>query len=59
MGERRNAYRYLVGKPALKRPFQEIGVDKIMLLELILKESGLRLKTGLIWLRKAGSGGPR
>jgi hypothetical protein len=56
MGEKRNVYRLLVGKPEGKRPLGRprrrwIDNSKIDLLEI-----GLLLRTGLVWLR-IGTGG--
>jgi hypothetical protein len=57
MGERKTAYKYLIGRLALKRTLEEIGVERKRLLELILKEKGVRLNAGLIWLRTLSSSG--
>jgi hypothetical protein len=56
MGEKRNVYRLLVGKPEGKRPLGRprrmwIGNIKMNLLAI-----GLNVVTGLVWLR-IGTGG--
>ena len=38
MGERRGAYRDLVGKPEGKRPLEDLGVDVRLVLKLIFKK---------------------
>jgi hypothetical protein len=38
MGERRGAYRDLVGKPEGKRPLKVLGVDGRLILKLIFKK---------------------
>jgi hypothetical protein len=50
-GEKRNAYRILVGKPEDKRPLgrpRYMWVDNI---KMVLREVGWVVWTGLIWLR--------
>jgi hypothetical protein len=59
MGETRNAYRILVGKPEGKRPLKtprRKGIDNI---KIHLKETGWdgMVWTGSIWLRIVTSGG--
>jgi hypothetical protein len=49
MGEKRNVYRLLVGKPAGKRPLGRPRRREMDLLEIVLW-------TGLVWLR-IGTGG--
>jgi hypothetical protein len=58
MGEERNAYRLLVGKPEGKRPLgrQDVGEWIILLLGWILERWDGVMWTGLIWLR-IGTGG--
>jgi hypothetical protein len=38
MGEMKNAYQILVGKPEGKRPLQHIGIDRKIILECILRK---------------------
>jgi hypothetical protein len=57
MGEKRNAYRILVGKPEEKRPVgrpRRRWVDNI---KMDLREIGWMGWIGLIWLRIRTSGG--
>jgi hypothetical protein len=57
MGEKRNAYRILVGKPEVKRPLgrpRRRWVDNI---KMNLRKIGLVVWTGLIWFRIGTSGG--
>jgi hypothetical protein len=57
MGETRNAYRILVGKPEEKRPLgrpRHRWVDNI---KMDLREIGWMLWTGSNWLRIGTSGG--
>jgi hypothetical protein len=57
MGEMRNAYRILVGKPEGKRPLRgPIHVWEIIL-EWILGKLGGKMWTGCIWLMISTSGG--
>jgi hypothetical protein len=56
MGEKRNAYRLLVGKPERRRPLgrpRRRWVDNIT---MDLVEAGWVVWTGLVWLR-VGTGG--
>jgi hypothetical protein len=56
MGERRGAYRALVGKPEVRRPLgrpRRRGEDNI---KMDLREVGWGAWTGSIWLR-IGTGG--
>jgi hypothetical protein len=51
MGEMRNAYNILIGKPAERNHLENLGVDwKIMLERMLYNKCGL-LWTGFIWLR--------
>jgi hypothetical protein len=56
MGEKRNVYRLLVGKPEGKRP---LGRSRRRWMDNIKKdllEIGMNVWTGLVWLR-IGTGG--
>jgi hypothetical protein len=57
IGEMRNAYKILIGKPEGKRPFgkpRRRWEDNIM---VDLKERGCKMWTGFIWPRIGTSGG--
>jgi hypothetical protein len=41
-GDRKGAYRILVGKPEGKTPFRRLSVDGMMILKLIFQEIGWR-----------------
>jgi hypothetical protein len=58
MGETRNAYRILVGKPEGKRPLGRPRPMWRTILEWILEGYDGMVWTGLIWLRIGTSGGP-
>jgi hypothetical protein len=51
MGEMRNAYKILAGKPKGKKPLEELGVDGRKILQWILQKEGGKLCTGFMWLR--------
>jgi hypothetical protein len=55
MGEKRNAYRILVGKPEGK---EDLNVSGRIILRWILEMQDGVVWTGLIWLRIGTSGGP-
>jgi hypothetical protein len=57
MGERRGAYRVLMGKPEGKNHLEDPCVDGRIMLEWILKQSFGRTRTRLIWLRIGTGGG--
>jgi hypothetical protein len=57
-GERRGAYRVLVGKPEGGNHLEELGVDGRIILKSMFKKSVEGAWTGLIWLR-IGTGGGR
>jgi hypothetical protein len=56
-GERRGAYRALVGKPEGRRPLGSPGVDGRIILKWIFERLGGGAQTGLIWLRIRTCGG--
>jgi hypothetical protein len=55
MGEKRNAYRLLVGKPEGKRPLGRPRCRCVDNIKMDLKEDAMEW-TGLIWLRIGTSG---
>jgi hypothetical protein len=57
MGERRGAYRVLVGKPEGKRPLGRPGHRWEFIVWMDLKSAG-REWYGLMWFRLGVSGGP-
>jgi hypothetical protein len=56
MGEKRNAYRLLVGKPEGKRPLGRPRRRWVVILGLILERWDWVMWAGLVWLR-IGTGG--
>jgi len=56
MGEMRNAYNILAGKPKERGHSKDLGIDRKIILEWILNRV-LRCYTGCIWLRIGTSGG--
>jgi hypothetical protein len=50
------ASRILAGRPEIKRPFENLGVDGRILLKFIFKEWDGETWSGLIWLRIETSG---
>jgi hypothetical protein len=58
MGEMKNAYRVLVGKPEGKSHSENLGTDGNIILEWILGKSGGKLWTRYTWLRVGTRGGP-
>jgi hypothetical protein len=57
MGERRDTYRVLVGKPEGKRPLGSPGVDERIILRWIFRKRGVEAWTGSSWLRIWTGGG--
>jgi hypothetical protein len=57
MGERRGAYRALVGKPEGRRPLGNPGVDGRIILKLTCKRLDGGAWAGSIWLRIGTGGG--
>jgi hypothetical protein len=55
MGESRDVYRVLVGKPEGKSHLEETGIDGRILLRRILRKCDVGAWTGSIWL-KTGTG---
>jgi hypothetical protein len=58
MGEKRNAYRILLGKPQGKGPLGRSRRRWEDNIRMGLREIGGEVWTGLIWLRIGTSGGP-
>jgi hypothetical protein len=56
IGEKRNAYRILVGKPEGKKPVGRPRCRWVDNIKMNLREDGL-VWTGLMWLRIGTSGG--
>jgi hypothetical protein len=56
MGEKRNAYRILVGKPEGKRSLRRPRRRWVDNIKMYLREDGM-VWIGLIWLRIGTSGG--
>jgi hypothetical protein len=57
MGERRGAYRALMGKPEGRRPLERPRRRWEDNIKMDLREVGGRARTGLIWLRIGTDGG--
>jgi hypothetical protein len=57
MGEKRGAYRVLVGKPEGKNHLENPGVDGKIILKWIIKKWDGQARTGLICLRRGAGGG--
>jgi hypothetical protein len=57
MGERRSAYRALVGKPEGRRPLGRPRHRWGIILKWIFERLGVGVQTGLIWLRIGTGGG--
>jgi hypothetical protein len=57
MGERRSAYRALVGKPEEGGHLEDPDVDGRIILKWIFERLGVGAQTGLIWLRIGTGGG--
>jgi hypothetical protein len=56
MGERRGAYKILVGRPEGRKHLEDPGVSRRIILKYIFKKWHGEALTGLIWLR-IGTGG--
>jgi hypothetical protein len=56
MGETRNVYKILVGKPEGKRPLGKPRRRRLDTIKMDLRENGM-VWTGSIWLRIGTSGG--
>jgi hypothetical protein len=57
MGERRGAYRALVGKPEGGNHLEDPGVDGRIILKWTFERLGVGAQTGLIWHRIGTGGG--
>jgi hypothetical protein len=57
MGEGRDIYRILVGRPKGRSHLEDPGVDERIILNCILKNWDGWTWTGLIWLRIGTGGG--
>jgi hypothetical protein len=57
MGEMRNAYRIMIGKPGSRDNSKDIGIDGSIILEWKLGKYGGKVWTGSIWLRMSTRGG--
>ena len=57
MGERKGAYRVLVGKPEEKAYLEDPGVDGRIILRWIFRKWNAGAWTELIWLRIRSGGG--
>jgi hypothetical protein len=56
MGEKRNVYRLLVGKPEEKRPLGRPRCRWVDDIKMDVGEMGWMVLTGLVWLRIGTSG---
>jgi hypothetical protein len=51
MGERRNSYKMLVGKPEVKKPLARLGVNRLVVLKWTLKTWNEGVWTGFMAIR--------
>jgi len=56
-GDRRSAYRVLVGKPVVKRPLGRPRLDGRIILRWIFRKWDVGVWTGTSWLRIGAGGG--
>jgi len=57
MGEKREGYRFLVGKPEGRRPLGSLGVDGWIIYGRISRRWDVGIWTALCWPRKVTEGG--
>jgi hypothetical protein len=59
MGDKRGAYRFMVGRPEGRERdrLKDLNIDGRTTLKLILRKWDGKTWTGLIWLRKRTGGG--
>jgi hypothetical protein len=57
MKDRRGLYRILMGNPEIKKPLEDPGVDRRIILKWIIKLWDGEAWTGLIWLKTRSCGG--
>jgi hypothetical protein len=57
MGEGRDVYRVLVGRPEGKNHWEDVGVGGMIIINWTLGREGSMRRTGFSWLRIGSSGG--